>query len=235
MSTVTSKWFGESNKYVRAVFTLAAKLAPVVIFIDEVDALLSARSKDENQSLREMKTELMLHWDGLRTREGEQTVVLAATNRPFDLDEAVLRRLPRRILVPLPDQAARAQILRLILRDEALQAGFPLEQLAARTDGYSGSDLKALCVRAAHEPIRELLRAEAVVEASGAPAVEPGVGGAALRPVQFSDFVREDGSELVIASSVSKQSTTLDELLRWNEQYGETRGDAPNQQLSYYT
>jgi hypothetical protein len=53
--------------------------------------------------------------------------------------------------------------------------------------------------------------------------------------VQFSDFVREDGSELVIASSVSKQSTTLDELLRWNEQYGETRGDAPNQQLSYYT
>lgn len=181
----------------------------------------------------------MLHWDGLRTREWEQVVVLAATNRPFDLDEAVLRRMPRRILVPLPNEAERAQILQLILHDEALEDGFSVHQLAAKTDGYSGSDLKALCVRAAHEPIRELIRAEesgTLAPAADGTAAAKG-GALALRPVRLSDFFRHGsgGAELVIAASVSRQSAAIEELFRWNEQYGESKAAGAPKQLSYYT
>ena len=198
--------------------------------------MLHARGKaDEQGAARELKTEFMLHWDGLRSKVGERIVVLAATNRPADLDEAVLRRMPRRIFVPLPDRQSREQILRLILRDEELENGFALEQLAAKTDGYSGSDLKALCVRAAHEPIRELIRAE---EADGAApgALTPG-GAPALRPVRLSDFFRAGSAsgELVISASVSAQSAASEELARWNERYGESQGRAPTLSLSYYT
>jgi SpoVK/Ycf46/Vps4 family AAA+-type ATPase len=207
--------------------------------------MLHARGKfDEQSAVREMKNEFMLHWDGLRTRDGEQIVVLAATNRPFDLDEAVLRRMPRRILVSLPNLPSRVQILQLILQDEVLDESFSIEQLAAKTDGYSGSDLKALCIRAAHEPIRELLRCETQGVDAHAPSAEPADDGdgrfgaastSSLRPVRMSDFFRQDNStELVISSSVSKTSHAVEQLEVWNAQYGETKGETPKQ-LSYYT
>lgn len=92
-----SQWFGEDEKYVRALFTLASKIAPCTIFIDEVDSMLGRRdSRHEAEAMRKIKNEFMTCWDGLRTREKERVLVLAATNRPFDLDEAVLRRFPRR-------------------------------------------------------------------------------------------------------------------------------------------
>jgi SpoVK/Ycf46/Vps4 family AAA+-type ATPase len=82
---------------VRALFTLASKIAPCTIFIDEVDSMLGRRdSRHEAEAMRKIKNEFMTCWDGLRTREKERVLVLAATNRPFDLDEAVLRRFPRR-------------------------------------------------------------------------------------------------------------------------------------------
>ncbi|CAM9738054.1 unnamed protein product, partial [Ectocarpus sp. 4 AP-2014] len=104
-SVIENKWLGESEKNARAVFTLARRLAPCVIFIDEVDSVLSSREKYDDTThgtLTSVKTTLMQEWDGLRTG-GDRVVVIASTNRPFDLDEAVLRRLPRRILVDLPD------------------------------------------------------------------------------------------------------------------------------------
>jgi len=252
-----SKWLGDSNKYVRAVFTLCSKLAPAVLFIDEVDSMLHARGKvDEQPAVRELKNEFMLHWDGLRTREWEQVVVLAATNRPFDLDDAILRRLPRRILVPLPDHSSRLQILRLLLHDELLDEDVSLEQLASRSDGYSGSDLKALCVRAAHQPIRDFLRTErsAVGARTGVPTDAPAAGAAAagapaagttpspapavLRPIRMRDFFRDGvvgSNDLVIAPSLTRQSAAVQELERWNEQYGEAAGSQRTRQLSYYT
>lgn len=101
-------------------------------------------------------------WDGLKTREGERVLVLAATNRPFDLDDAVLRRLPRRLLVDLPDQPNRRKILQVILANEELAPDVNLDELSNMTDGYSGSDLKAFCVAAAYQPIREFLLDEKV-------------------------------------------------------------------------
>ncbi|KAL3643606.1 hypothetical protein CASFOL_014421 [Castilleja foliolosa] len=90
------KWFGEGEKYVKAVFSLASKIAPSVIFVDEVDSMLGRRENPgEHEAMRKMKNEFMVNWDGLRTKDKECVLVLAATNRPFDLDEAVIRRLPR--------------------------------------------------------------------------------------------------------------------------------------------
>jgi len=104
-STIESKWLGESEKNAKAVFTLARRLAPSVIYLDEVDSILSSRELGDDSShgtLTSVKTTLMQEWDGLQSSK-DRVIVIASTNRPFDLDEAVLRRLPRRILVDLPD------------------------------------------------------------------------------------------------------------------------------------
>lgn len=98
LSDIFDKYVGEGEKHVRAIFTLARKLQPCVIFLDEVDALFAARKQSEsNSSRREIMNEFMLEWDGLSS-DNNGVVVLGATNRPFDLDDAILRRMPRRLL-----------------------------------------------------------------------------------------------------------------------------------------
>ncbi|KAL4425684.1 hypothetical protein ABPG75_009700 [Micractinium tetrahymenae] len=171
-ASLTSKWFGDSTKLLRAAFTLAAKLAPCVIFIDEVDALLGKRnSLKEHEALREMKNEMMALWDGIRPGR-ERVMVLGATNRPFDLDDAVLRRFTHRIFLGLPDRAARAAILRVVLEGERLGEDVSVDRLAELTSGYSGSDLKQLCVAAAMRPVRAFLEAESSSEAAAGEAAE---------------------------------------------------------------
>ncbi|KAL5075709.1 hypothetical protein RYX36_014693 [Vicia faba] len=157
LSTITSKWFGEAEKYVKAIFSLAHKIAPTVIFVDEVDSLLGKRGVDSSSEAHynKMKSEFFVHWDGLRTKEKNRVLVLAATNRPFDLDDAVIRRLPRRLLINLPDAPNREKILKIILAAENLSPDIDLKEMADKTSGYSGSDLKNLCIAALHCPIRE--------------------------------------------------------------------------------
>ncbi|PWZ11646.1 Spastin [Zea mays] len=161
MSTITSKWFGEDEKNVRALFSLAAKVAPTIIFVDEVDSMLGQRARyGEHEAMRKIKNEFMSHWDGLLSKTGEKILVLAATNRPFDLDEAIIRRFERRIMVGLPTLESRELILRTLLSKEKVDEDIDFKELAAMTEGYSGSDLKNLCVTAAYRPVRELLKIE---------------------------------------------------------------------------
>ncbi|XP_054805924.1 uncharacterized protein LOC129308665 isoform X2 [Prosopis cineraria] len=234
MSSITSKWFGEGEKYVKAVFSLASKIAPSVIFVDEVDSMLGRRENPgEHEAMRKMKNEFMVNWDGLRTKDTERILVLAATNRPFDLDEAVIRRLPRRLMVNLPDAPNRAKILKVILAKEDLSPDVDLEAVANMTDGYSGSDLKNLCVTAAHRPIKEILekekkeRAAALAEGRSPPALS---GSADIRSLNMEDF--KDAHERVCAS-VSSESVNMTELLQWNELYGEG-GSRRKKALSYF-
>ncbi|XP_012474044.1 uncharacterized protein LOC105790816 isoform X1 [Gossypium raimondii] len=234
MSSITSKWFGEGEKYVKAVFSLASKIAPSVIFVDEVDSMLGRRENPgEHEAMRKMKNEFMVNWDGLRTKDKERVLVLAATNRPFDLDEAVIRRLPRRLMVNLPDAPNREKILRVILAKEELSPNVDLEAIANMTDGYSGSDLKNLCVTAAHCPIREILekekkeRALAAAESRPLPSL---YNSADIRSLEMDDF--KYAHEQVCAS-VSSESTNMNELLQWNELYGEG-GSRKKKQLSYF-
>ncbi|WVZ49990.1 hypothetical protein U9M48_001292 [Paspalum notatum var. saurae] len=234
MSSITSKWFGEGEKYVKAVFSLASKIAPSVIFIDEVDSMLGRRENPgEHEAMRKMKNEFMVNWDGLRTKDKERVLVLGATNRPFDLDEAVIRRFPRRLMVNLPDASNREKILKVILAKEELGPDVDLESLANMTDGYSGSDLKNLCVTAAHYPIREILEKEKkeknVAKTEGKP--EPALYGSEdIRPLSIDDF--KSAHEQVCAS-VSSDSANMNELLQWNDLYGEG-GSRKKKALSYF-
>ncbi|XP_072966578.1 uncharacterized protein [Typha angustifolia] len=234
MSSISSKWFGEGEKYVKAVFSLASKIAPSVIFVDEVDSMLGRRENPgEHEAMRKMKNEFMVNWDGLRTKDNERVLVLAATNRPFDLDEAVIRRLPRRLMVNLPDASNREKIIRVILAKEDLAPDVDLEVIANMTAGYSGSDLKNLCVTAAHCPIREVLEKEkkekslAVAEGRPLPALH---GSDDIRPLNMEDFKY---SHEQVCASVSSESANMSELLQWNELYGEG-GSRKKKALSYF-
>lgn len=157
-ATLTSKYVGDGEKLVRALFSVAREMQPAIIFIDEVDSLLSERSSGEHEATRRLKTEFLVQFDGLPANsEADKIVVMAATNRPQELDEAALRRFPKRVYVTLPDLDTRELLLRRLLeKQNSPLDDADLKRLAMLTEGYSGSDLTALAKDAALEPIREL-------------------------------------------------------------------------------
>ena len=163
-STIFNKYVGDSEQNTRAIFTLASRLSPCVIFIDEIDSLLSSRESggSNEEFTRKVKNEFMSSWDGLMTDENLRVVVIGCTNRPFDLDDAVLRRFSRKLLVDLPDAGQREKILKVILRKEKVSSDVDLKAIAsdAMTKGFSGSDLYNLCQTAAYMPVRELMEKE---------------------------------------------------------------------------
>lgn len=192
LSTLQNKYFGESSKIVRAVFTLAVKLAPTILFVDEIDLFMPKRSGSDNEGSIALRAEFMSLWDGLTTSETAQVTVLGCTNRPFDIDEAILRRMPRSFLFDLPDTQQRVEILTVLLRDQVLDAGVQLSELAAKTEKYSGSDLKELCRYAAMIPVRELLKSKQHlnnIHSLGAPAEHSaGTVKDKPRPIAVRDF-----------------------------------------------
>ncbi|TVU11987.1 hypothetical protein EJB05_45601 [Eragrostis curvula] len=210
-STLTSKWFGDAEKLTKALFSFASRLAPVIIFVDEVDSLLGARGGSfEHEATRRMRNEFMAAWDGLRSKDSQRILILGATNRPFDLDDAVIRRLPRRIYVDLPDAQNRMKILKILLAKENLESDFKFDELANATEGYSGSDLKNLCIAAAYRPVHELLEEENKGDTSSIKS--------SLRPLKLHDFVQ---AKAKVSPSVAFDATSMNELRKWNEQYGE--------------
>ncbi|XP_073109102.1 uncharacterized protein [Elaeis guineensis] len=244
MSTVTSKWFGEDEKNVRALFTLAAKVAPTIIFVDEVDSMLGQRTRvGEHEAMRKIKNEFMMHWDGLLTKSGERILVLAATNRPFDLDEAIIRRFERRIMVGLPSVESRELILRKLLSKEKVEE-LDYREIATTTEGYSGSDLKNLCVTAAYRPVRELIQRERLKELEKKQKAEEGDSSAessenreedgeqtvTLRPLNMEDLRQAKNQ---VAASFACDGSVMSELKQWNDLYGEG-GSRKKQQLSYF-
>ncbi|GAO47231.1 AAA-domain-containing protein [Saitoella complicata NRRL Y-17804] len=160
ISTLTNKWFGESNKLVKALFGLANKVQPAIIFIDEIDAFLKMRGGEgEHEAMGMIKAEFMTLWDGLLSSTTDsRIIVLGATNRPNDIDAAILRRMPKRFAVRLPDAAQREKILRLLLEDTKLDPAFSFSTITSRTAGLSGSDVKELCRNAVLAPIRDFVR-----------------------------------------------------------------------------
>ncbi|EAU88467.2 ATPase [Coprinopsis cinerea okayama7 len=149
-----------AEKLVRATFSLARRLGPCVIFLDEIDALFGARmaareSGGAAAAHRGVITEFMQEMDGLKSSREDGIIVIGATNRPFDLDDAILRRLPRRLLIDLPGVKEREEILKILLRDEVIGPDVTPELLAQKTESFSGSDLKHLCVSAALDAVKE--------------------------------------------------------------------------------
>ncbi|CAH1116721.1 unnamed protein product [Phaedon cochleariae] len=206
-ASLTSKYVGDGEKMVRALFAMARELQPSIIFIDEVDSLLSERSNNEHEASRRLKTEFLVEFDGLPSNpENEKVLVMAATNRPQELDEAALRRFTKRVYVTLPDLDTRGQLLKKLLAKQCCTlTQQELKRLATLTEGYSGSDLTALAKDAALGPIREL-QPEQVRE------MDP----SAVRSITINDFL---DSLKRIRRSVSPQSLVAYE--KWSLQYGD--------------
>ncbi|KAK1326362.1 Katanin p60 ATPase-containing subunit A1 [Acorus calamus] len=160
MSNLMSKWFGDAQKLVAAVFSLAYKLQPAIIFIDEVDSFLGQRRSTDHEAMANMKTEFMALWDGFTTDQNARVMVLAATNRPSELDEAILRRLPQAFEIGMPDRSEREKILKVILKGERVIEGINYSYIARLCEGYTGSDLLEICKKAAYFPLRDLLEDE---------------------------------------------------------------------------
>ncbi|XP_046402833.1 spastin isoform X2 [Ischnura elegans] len=212
-ASLTSKYVGEGEKLVRALFAVARELQPSIIFIDEVDSLLSERREGEHEASRRLKTEFLVEFDGLPSKPEERLLVMAATNRPQELDEAALRRFPKRIYVALPDTDTRIRLLERLLKKNGHGTSTgacplspeELRRLAVLTEGYSGSDLTALAKDAALGPIRELNPEQLRL-------MDPN----SVRCITFQDFV---DSLKRIRRSVSPLSLTAYE--KWNQEFGD--------------
>ncbi|KAI2626871.1 AAA-domain-containing protein [Xylaria nigripes] len=208
-ASINNMYVGESEKNVRALFQLAKKKEPMVIFIDEADALLGARGGHLNGSRRDTINQFLREWDGM---DKTKAFIMVATNRPFDLDEAVLRRLPRKLLIDLPLEADRAAILRIHLKDEIIDRAVSIEDIAKRTPLYSGSDLKNVSVAAAMAAVKEELEAS---ELHTGPGPYKWAEKRILSQRHFDKALKE------IGASVSEDMATLTAIKKFDERYGD--------------
>lgn len=195
----------------RALFDAARARQPAVIFFDEIDALMSTRKDGEHEASRRVKTEFMTQLDGAATSSDDRVLVMAATNLPWEIDEAVLRRLVKRIYIPLPDKEARRALILHCLHKQGPKGAHlsdaALTRLVAATEGYSGSDLTAACQEAALGPIRE-------IDSARLRSVRP----EDVRAIKEQDFI---SALRVIRASVSQQN--LEAFQKWSAQFGASR------------
>jgi ATP-dependent 26S proteasome regulatory subunit len=209
---IYEKYVGEGEKMVRAVFSLAKKLSPCIVFIDEADAIFGSRSNAGNRNThREIINQFLREWDGM---DMHNVFIMVASNRPFELDDAVLRRLPRRLLVDLPVAKDRESILQIHLDGEIVDETVDLSKLALDTPLYSGSDLKNLCVSAALACVRE---ENELAESKKADKEFKLPEKRTLSHRHFEKAVKE------ISASISEDMGSLTAIRKFDEQYGERR------------
>jgi len=199
------KWVGDSEQRIKALFEIARKHQPSIIFLDEIDALGVERTGVESAVSTRVLSQMLQMMDGVLSKPDERIVVLGATNRPWNIDSALLRRFDKRILVPLPDFETRRKIFEITIRkmpNFRVAEDVNLDELAKLTEGYSGDDIKKLCMDAWYIPIHEL-KDQNMLE-NGKP-----------RPVTRDDFLK--------ALEKRKASVSPEELrlnLEWSKKYG---------------
>lgn len=204
-SSLTSKWVGEAEKLVRTLFMVAVSRQPSIIFMDEIDSIMSTRMANENDASRRLKSEFLVQFDGVTSNQNGLVIVIGATNKPQELDDAVLRRLVKRIYVPLPDESVRRVLLKHQLKGQAFSLpDHDLERLVKEAEGYSGSDLQALCEEAAMMPLRELGPQHILT-----------IKANQLRPLRYEDF-----QKAMVVIRPSLQKSKWEELEQWNEEFG---------------
>ncbi|CAD7092167.1 unnamed protein product [Hermetia illucens] len=210
-STLTSKYRGESEKMVRLLFEMARFYAPSTIFIDEIDSLCSRRgSESEHEASRRVKSELLVQMDGVGSEEASKVVmVLAATNFPWDIDEALRRRLEKRIYIPLPTDEGREALLKINLREVKVDPSVNLKSIAKKLEGYSGADITNVCRDASMMSMRRKI--------------------AGLKPEQIRQLATEevdlpvstqDFSEAIAKCNKSVSKEDLAKYEKWMREFG---------------
>ncbi|KAF2639428.1 AAA-domain-containing protein [Massarina eburnea CBS 473.64] len=230
---IHDKYVGEGEKNVQAIFSLARKLSPCVVFLDEADAVLSSRDTGRDRSsARDILNQFLKEWDGL---SDHSVFVMVATNRPFDLDDAVIRRLPRRLLIDLPSENDRKEIIKIHLRGEQLDESVNVDNLAQQTPFYSGSDLKNIAVAAALTCVKE--ENSAAIAAKFASELSNGTSPSSNPPLQLlqgTDYQFPDKRVLharhfekalqEISASISEDMSSLNAIKKFDEKYGDKKG-----------
>lgn len=207
-SSLMSKWVGESERLVRTLFALASYYQPSVVFIDEIDSILTSRSENECESSRRIKTEFLVQLDGAGTNSDDAILIIGATNRPQEIDDAFIRRLSKRLYIPLPNKASRRQLISNVLKKEREKNNkYDIEEkdidiIVDLTKGYSGSDMINVCREAAMMPIRS-------IEDISNLQVEH------LRGVNKEDFIISIEN---VKPSVSDK--TIGQYVEWNKEFG---------------
>lgn len=204
-SSLTSKWVGDGEKMVRALFAVARCHQPAVIFMDEIDSLLTQRTDGEVEASRRIKTEFLVQFDGVGVGGDEDRIlIVGATNRPQEIDEAARRRFQKRLYIPLPEAEGRqGMITNLLKGQDHDMTEEQIIDICERTKGYSGSDMNGLCREAALGPVRSIQGD--ILE----------IGLDALRPIQHKDFV--DALSQVRASVSDRD---LEMYRTWDAEYG---------------
>ena len=227
-SSLLSKWHGESEKLVRTLFAVARTYQPAVIFVDEIDSLLSQRGDSDAEASRRIKTELLVQMDGAAngTQESGRLLVLGATNRPQDLDEAARRRMEKRLYIPLPNRAARVELITHQLcaldginTNKHTLARADIERIAALTSGYSGHDLALLCREASMVPMRSIYDRK---QREAAAALSDG-GGAALPQIEAGEVPALELEHFLAMLERVKSSVdgaVLSAYHEWNKKFG---------------
>jgi len=208
-AVLTSKWVGESEKMVKALFQVARSLQPSIIFIDEIDSLLRSRREGENDASRRLLNEFLLQFDGVSTSSSSDSrlLVMGATNRPHELDPASIRRFPKRLYIRLPEVEARVALIKKLLSKQQFNLkSTEIHNLAKECADYSFSDLTNLTKDAAFGPIREFTGEQLKT-----------INKNKIRKISYLDF---KNSLKQVRPSVPKESLLLYE--DWNRQYGDT-------------
>jgi SpoVK/Ycf46/Vps4 family AAA+-type ATPase len=160
ISAILSKYFGESSKIVGELYGMARDASPSVVFLDEFESICGRRDASDSGAERRILSTILSELDGLdqKGRSDLYVLTIAATNRPWDLDPAVLSRFEKKILIPLPDPPAREAILRICLERQGFETEVPYAELARLTDGASGREIERFCKQSVNHMIQETNR-----------------------------------------------------------------------------
>lgn len=204
-SNIMSKWLGEAEKNVAKLFRYARAKSnegkPVVIFIDEIDALFGKFSSEVGGEVR-VRNQFLKEMDGLHDKSSRYHIyVIGATNKPWMLDEAFIRRFNKRIYIPLPNEEARLQMLHMYTKNLKLSDDVNLAELAKMTEGYSGSDVRDMVVEAHNRAVRELF--------------EKHGGEGEARPITMEDFL-----DVLRSRKPSVDKLMLARLESWAKEHG---------------
>lgn len=233
-SDVQSKWVGESERLVRLVFERARKKRPSIIFIDEIEALCSSRdSNSSSEHDNRVKTEFLVQMDGV-SQDNNGILFIAATNLPWTLDPAIIRRFRKKIHIPLPDEEARKRLFEIHLGETRCDVSADdYAEFARRTQGFSGSDISNVVQEALMEPVKKIFEAKYFCYVlsqgkMGLAPCQPGQQGAAAltwRDIPSYQLLEPAVTKEDFYNALAKAKPTVNKKLlqdhrRWTEEYG---------------